>query len=508
MTFSAVTTLHHGLLGAFAVEVADDVLALDADTPEAARYLEHELTPFLEANHIEAVLVASGGPGRRHFFARIADQEMRRACAKFGGRGGCEIRQVIRPPLAPHRSGHTSKILVPSNVTDALKWLAPREVTDSKSGNLRRNRGLSSRMFELIRKGDPAGSYRSRSEVVQAVALGLVNAGLSEESLWKMLTDPNNRAGEKVREIADSKGEGTARRYVARTYTKAVAYAAAKPAFRRNTDLSMAINEFERAVDLFADKDRFAGRSGSTDRAVIQGLIGVARRCGSIEFDLALRQLCEYAGISSRNAVRASMIRLEQKGLFDVIRRPRPRTMGRYRLRSLRAQSTSIWGCEEIGITSFASSDHDAWWARKGLWRIWRLLDGLTAREIAKRARISPRCVQQHLKRLREWELASCDDQRRYHRVEESQALKRVAELRGTFGRMAALDNRNRIEREEWNLRKSQAASGRLELIRDVSEILTPNTHGRSEVVASAQSQYIHPMNQRRHKQALRREPV
>jgi hypothetical protein len=478
---------------AYAVEVAEDIFASDADTPETAQYLENKLLPLLEESRVEPVLVASGGTGRRHLLARIDDPELLRVFVTLSRRSGCDVRRVIRAPLAPLRLGHRTEILHPRDPADALRRLKPRPSTSStRPRNVRHNRNLSPRIFDLIRNGDSTGRYPSRSEIVMAIALSTINANLPEESLWKMLTEENNRGGEKVQEILSNKGERAARQYVARAYAKGRAHAATTPPFRCDTDLLRAINEFELAVDLPAYADRFTGRNGSTDRAVIQGFIGVARRCGSIEFDLSLRQLCEHAGISSRQAVRASLSRLEAKELLQIIQPPKPRTMGRYRLRSLPTHSTS-GGCEENGSRGFASPNHDAWWGRKALWRIWRLLEGLTARQVAERARIRCRGVEQQLKQLREWGLAVRDDQHRYHRIEQVEVLQNLAELRGTAGRIACLRDRHRSERE--NRRESQCPSRRLKAVPDPTEVGTRTTPQLSQQTC-LQRRELPPLNE------------
>jgi hypothetical protein len=461
---------------AYAVEVDDDVLAVDADSSDTAQYLEGKLKVELEHYNIAPVLVASGRPGNCHLLARIAEERTRRAFLALARSAGCDVRRMISPPLAPHRLGLPTQILFPLAVEQAIRRLESRKVISNQSVNLRGSRRLSARAFDLVRNGDEQGLYTSRSELLQAVLSSGVNAGLPEESLWKMLTEPKNKASEKLLDIWHGKGESAARRWFDCSYVKARRFVAEHPPFRTNYDVTRAIDEFECAIDLPLNQHWFAGRTGATDRAVIQGFIGAARRCGSVEFDLALRQLSQHSGVANLKSLRASLGRLSKAGPVAVIRRPKATIIGRYRLRSFGTQSTSIRGCEKNAVSSFASPDHDAWYGRKSLWRIWRLLEGLTINDIAARTNLGPRSVQQHVKQLREWGLATRDDHRRYHRVERNEILQYVAKLRGTGGNMASLRNRHQAERERWEWQKRRIRCERVELVRD-----TPTIPGTEE---------------------------
>ncbi len=89
---------------AFAVEVADDILAIDQDHPKLARPLDRLRRRLLAAGQRPVVCASGGSGGRRHLFVRVADRERWIACARQLGLPGDAIRTGrIRPPLSLHR---------------------------------------------------------------------------------------------------------------------------------------------------------------------------------------------------------------------------------------------------------------------------------------------------------------------------------------------------------------------------------------------------------------------
>lgn len=115
---------------AFAVEVAPEILAVDADSRALGRRAQGDLARSLIESGITPVIVASGRPGHRHVFARIADpalllhmkaQVRSERYSEDGERLG--VLYSIRPPLAPHRLGLAPKLLFPPDVATALRAL-------------------------------------------------------------------------------------------------------------------------------------------------------------------------------------------------------------------------------------------------------------------------------------------------------------------------------------------------------------------------------------------------
>jgi len=62
----------------FAVELADDMVGLDVDRREAARWVRNFLMKHLESLRLPIVVQNSGTPGHLHLFARVADAGLKR----------------------------------------------------------------------------------------------------------------------------------------------------------------------------------------------------------------------------------------------------------------------------------------------------------------------------------------------------------------------------------------------------------------------------------------------
>jgi len=305
-------------------------------------------------------------------------------------------------------------------------------------------------MFALLRNGDKRGAYRSRSEVIQAIALAAVNAGLGDEWLWKVLTRLGNRAGEKVREIQQQRGEAAARRYVSRSYVKARGFAFDHPLPRISGKAEELLGPIARAAGRHEFRAHF--KRHPIDQAVLAALLGIARMLGRLEFDVSGRRLCELTIVSRRSTINKSLRRLEELGFLVTVAEPTEDTARVFRLRSPKAQSSQpmMGGCEMNGALSFVSPHADVWFGRKGKWRIWTVLEGKATSEIAQQAEISVRAAQQHLHELEVWGLAVRDSARRWHRIENPLALDKAASQLGVLGKGAELRERHVRERHEF----------------------------------------------------------
>jgi len=276
---------------AFTVDVAEDILPVDSDRPDNASAV-YELVEELRRHRHPSVLVASGQVGHFHVFARVADRTVRERFAQRARDVGLDVRKSIRPPLTPHRLGLRSQLLQPADPNAALAVL--------------RVPGLSARMRQLLRQGDPERGYRSRSEVVQALALGAVNAGWSLQRLLWELSDRRNLGGEKVQEMMARNGRAEAERYVRKSFTKAEARALKAPEIR---DRDAACRTIEALIDE-ADRHPWSGRAGASALAVLHAHFDVSSRKGSLEYGLAVREAAERAGLSTPTASKA------QRGLI------------------------------------------------------------------------------------------------------------------------------------------------------------------------------------------------
>src|SRR5262249_33870966 len=202
---------------------------------------------------IEYVILASGQPGHAHLFAGVPDLAVKRQLGEAAQFAGFDVRTIIRPPFAPHRLGLAVRLIHPSSVEQALEILRA-----SAAGPQRR---LSTRIYSLLVYGDQDRIYKSRSEVLQAIVQGAVNAGLSEQWLIVALLNPQNAGGEKVRQIEEEQGKAAAVRYARRSYRKALAFAALNPTFQTREPSLQEIQQITRA----ATNANWKGRGGSTD---------------------------------------------------------------------------------------------------------------------------------------------------------------------------------------------------------------------------------------------------
>jgi hypothetical protein len=438
----------------FAVLPADEVLSLDVDQSRAARYLLNELLPELERRNLRAVVWNSGTIGHLHLLARISDPALKAAIEGAARLHGCDVRagQRIRPPLSRHRLDYRVSLVYPKTVGEALAVLAPAREPQrlSQSPAINSEPGLSAQMLLLLREGDREGKYLSRSEVIQALALASVNAGLSEAWLAEVLLDVRNRAGEKVRQILAEKSERAARQYVHRSYEKARARFVQIPPFRDRSDVLAAIDEIEHAADAMTRR----GGAGATDRAVLQAHMIIARRVCRLNYGAAVREVAELSGVASLGTVSVSHRRLVTDGWLFVLQPSTRKAPTRYLLRLPKGTqpNTHITGGgvrSNVRLTSALTPVAEAWrWGALGLtkWRVWRALGGQTVRQLSEQMRIGRRAVRAHLSCLTAWGLAERDSGGRWHRIEGD--LGRIAQALGTAGEASRQHQRHRRDRE------------------------------------------------------------
>jgi hypothetical protein len=299
---------------AFAVDVANDILAVDGDRPEHATAV-HQLVDALRNAGYRPVLAASGQPGRFHVFARIAHAEERKGFAIRAKNLGFDVRRSIRPPLAPHRLGLRPQLLDPSDPDAALEALQEKRgllfphthrlrVQSDKAGSdpsrsqvlqrIHHAGSLSAHMQRLLEQGDGTGRYPSRSEVIQALALAAVNARWPFDRFFRALLIPQHAGGEKVQELVTERGIRHARLYAHRCWRRAEARAAASPVFRDRQGALAVITMIERD----ADECAWPGTAGGSNRAVLQAHLELARKLGSLTYGASDRLITERAGVT------------------------------------------------------------------------------------------------------------------------------------------------------------------------------------------------------------------
>ncbi len=454
----------------YTVEVQPDIIALDADDEERGLMLENDLAPYLQNRQPSPVLIASGRAGNRHLFVRVDDAETRAKIEDWSRKHGIDVRTSIRPPLSPHRSGFPVRLIAPASIDDAIKALAPT----------RKSRKLSDRIFSLLRSGDTSGRYGSRSEVVQAITLGAINAGFPKRWLGTLLLDKRNLGGLKVQEIERKEGRDAAAQYIHRCYLKGLEFADAHPVF----SYSKAVTRFISALRSEVDKSFGPGRAAATDRAIFLAHLEIAERCGRTEYRASLREIAEKAGVGL-TTVRQSSNRLINSGHLRLVKPTYGCTSTTWKIeeRSLTYNLTS-WGCEKDCTRTFASStQEDVWrWGALGKTkaRIWSMLDGDKSSDLAHRLGTSMRAIQLHLKGLANAGLAARQPDGGWRRIERD--LRKVASELGVEGIGERQRMRHHIEREVFALRRNaqgqDATEKRVELVVDNRAKLSG--HGRA----------------------------
>lgn len=456
---------------AFAVDVTDDILALDADDETKGRFVEEILAPELSGKGICPVVIASGQPGHRHLFARIEDGRLKEEFAGRAREQKIDERRTIRPPLAPHRQGLPVELISPGSVAEALEALRPTRPQSQSKGR------LSSRIFKLLREGDSEGRYPSRSEVDMAIATAVVNSGLSENYLLRVLLNPDNVAGEKVREIAGRQGQRAAESYVSRTYAKAKELVRRSPAFRDCTDARAAIASLEQAVN----RASWKGKAGGTDRAIIESFIQIADSVGSLMFQASIRQIAERSGTESLSTVLRSIGRLRQ--WVVRIKKGRHLEASTWQVKAplvdLNENNNISRGSERYCSYEGHSAGEDIWrWTGLGklAWLTWCAMwrEGGTPREasvaeIATELGISRNAARRRLARLQRYGLAARGGNGRWHPV--SRDLRELAEQFNVAGSSDRQQARHEEDRKayRWNrsARRLQHSSGYLKIRMD-----------------------------------------
>ena len=268
---------------AYAVEVAEDVLAIDCDDSDRRHVVEPLATRCRNAGY-RPVMLNSGQPGRIHLLTRVLDPVSREGMADFARQHRLDVRSCIRPPLSPHRLDLPLSFIAPTDPNDALIAL--------EFGH--RAHRLSRRMHRLLRNGDSEARYESRSEVVQAIATGAINACWSERRLYWALRDERNVAGVRVREIAERQGDTAAEQCVHRTWLKATRYALANPPVANRPQVLALIEALRDAANRLLGP----GLAGGTDRAVLGAHADIAAMTGKFVYSASVREIAEYAGVS------------------------------------------------------------------------------------------------------------------------------------------------------------------------------------------------------------------
>lgn len=435
----------------FFVEVAHEVLAVDADSPvlsDRAALLAIEM----EAARERPVIGRSGQPGRTHLFARLgADKAAWSAKAKAMG---LDVRQFIRPPLTPHRLELPVSLLEPADAELAL-WRLEQPT----------KRPLPPEISRLLLKGVPAPE---RSDALYSVALSMLDAGWTYGEFRAALTDPSNGLSEKVLERPEPQREAL----LSLLWGKAVRYAEGHPPIRTRSDAIEQVLQMRASVVTSPPPDL-------SDRAhlLLLDLIHFAIAGGGPRFDLSDRLGADMSGMD-RATFRKYRDELLAAGILKGVGPPgagrRPTT---YRLRVPFTTSTDspnitthppllipgdVGGKAggEAGTEAAARALHEAWAdGFRGsvvgpvvLEAILSSPGGLKAASIAQEIRRSENSVRAWLSLLADVELIFRHPDGRWlpgqaGPAEVARRLIRLAEERGTLGATARQRVRHEAER-------------------------------------------------------------
>lgn len=416
-----------------AVELRPSVLAVDADRPEHHHVIGH-MASALEGEGFRPVVVASGRPGHAHLFCLIPDSGTHR---RFSGNAavlGFDVRRCIRPPLWPHRSGFPVRLLEPATPHEALEYL-------------RSNGSLSARARRLLRQGDVASEFHSRSELVMSIIVSAIRGGWSLGSILDALVDPANLGGMKVQEIARNRGRKAAWSWTALSFQRGERFLAQQPqpqsAWRDE-------RPFIQGIRSRVHLRNWIGSGGATDRDVLLAHLKICGRMGRLTHRASVREVAEGANVAAATVSRAQR-RLQRAGWLILEEKGAARRSSVWTVSSPLddADETIVSHPPEEECTGDVVSTHDLFVFRRGLGKATGLVYEAivdrprTVRELADDLERTARTIQRHVRRLAKYDLIERRDLR-WQRA--SRSLDSVAFVVGADG---SRDRRRRRHAED-----------------------------------------------------------
>lgn len=333
---------------AFAVRIRDGLIGCDFDRANAATAARW-LVSQADTAGVTSLLVASGQPGRFHVWLNVGGCDSVTSATIVGAAkaAGADVRQVIRPPLAPHRLGGRAELLQPSDPDGALGVLegagdpAASARLAALIGHLGDQRGgrvssdldtlladgrpplegestgkvsqvslqipprLSVRARELLAAGDMQG-YRSRSELLRACLVALANGGTPAHVAMALVQDARTVTGEPscVAVKAAAKGPG----WLAAEWDRACAWVVTHPARSASArNVAAAAIDAARGIRW----DRGYGVRGSSLTRCLTVFLEVAFAAGRFDgLTVSRRQLVEASGLGAATAAKALTVLL------------------------------------------------------------------------------------------------------------------------------------------------------------------------------------------------------
>lgn len=424
---------------AFAVDVRSDVLAIDFDTPIRRDRLEQLAFELVEAG-MQPVRIASGSEGHEHLFAVVGpDRDLWIRRAKDLGLATRTGGAKIRPPLSPHRSGIPVRLISPSSVPLALDYLDPRYAPTAE------------KWARLLREGTLRGR---RSDSLISFLLYALNDGADQRSVWRSLTDPANKLGEK---ICEKSKEAASEWFLGAWETASQRFRAAPPIRDRG-----AAFETLSALLLKIDDAFWPGRAGARKKKVLRALLDEANRRGSLRVAISQRAFAEATGLSPCR-MRETVAELEGTW-FDVDRSKKPTVYVLYDACCVSVPITPYTPPIEdmVDVGTVAQQNHDVFRGRSGLirWQIYETLCRGPARAsaIATHLAVNRSTVSRHLREMtaaglavqgEEWEVGPA-------------SLDEAAFHLGTTGLAKKQMERHEAERDEFAKWKRDAMASRL----------------------------------------------
>jgi hypothetical protein len=323
---------------------------------------------------------------------------------------------------------------------------------------------------QLLQVGDVERQYRTRSEALQAVLVGLANAGIpTDVAVRAVLTSP---VASKATEKPDPAG------WLAKRYEAAVLWVQAHPAVGDVTATRVEAHRLAQTALTYC-WPRGTGAAPATISRVLVALLTVAGEAGRLsQVSVSVRQLAERAGVGHQTAARTlrvlcnlGVLRRERGGtgthaaIYTVRRSAAPFTGGGTQ-RDTRPDTPPI-----APSVSLTSPSHDAW--RHGALggsalRIAHLLDPETPRsaaDLAAAVGCSVRWVRVLLARLHTYGLAAPgpDGWLPVPSATAERSLDRAAARAGSLGTGQRQRLRHTLERDGWRRHLDLLATRRAE---------------------------------------------
>lgn len=341
-----------------AVSTRVEIIPADADSPREADACRAWAREAERLGERPVILPSGGGPGRFHLWCRVLNPSRRRHLWLRAIELGVPLRGrvrherdkgdadqftagPIRPPLSQHRSGVWPPIprgLTGAEIQAALAGPSGRTLAD-----------LTPTGLALLRQGDVAGRYDSRSRVDAAMCLHLARAGFTLEEAAELLAAPKHAAGERYREEYENHGPGRALAWLSYAWRWAQLLAERKAAITSRRDVQDGIAQIRAEI---ADPRWWKGTAGASARTLLRVVLEEAERRGTLSLPVPVR-LGPKAGLG-RSTVGRALRYLE--GLSSTGSRRRARDRRRWLRRSRAAQGTDAAEFELI-----VPQRHPAW---------------------------------------------------------------------------------------------------------------------------------------------------